>query len=155
MTRLARVDMDAVAPLYPSDKVAGRVAARGEHFEWEPARSGKVHSDLPLAHRAPTERELADPTYVDLSGATIGRLKVIGVAADVTSRGNQNWVVRCVCGAYETRKGRYIKACAAGNNPGSSEPMCDACGYTRKLQLGYHNPKKAAAAAEAIQNCIR
>jgi hypothetical protein len=78
----------------------------------------------------------------------------MGVAAEITGNG-QKWVVRCVCGSYETRKARYIKACVAWNNPGSSDPMCDACGYTGRLQRGYHNPKKAAAAAEAIQNCIR
>ncbi|MGR9476989.1 hypothetical protein [Rhizobium leguminosarum] len=154
MTRLARVDMDAVAPLYPSDKVAGRVAGRGEHFEWSSNQATKIHSTDPLAVRRPTETELSRPDYTDLTGAKIGRLTVMGVAAEIIGNG-QKWVVRCVCGSYETRKARYIKACVAGNNPGSSEPMCDACGYTRKLQLGYHNPKKAAAAAEAIQNCIR
>lgn len=154
MTRLARVDMDAVAPLLPGDKVAGRVAARGEHFEWSSNQATKIHSADPLAVRRPTENELSRPDYVDLTGARLGRLMVMGVAAEITGNG-QKWVVRCVCGSYETRKARYIKACVAGNNPGSSEPMCDACAYTGRLQRGYHNPKKAAAAAEAIQNCIR
>ncbi|MGO7044368.1 hypothetical protein ACCT07_02855 [Rhizobium johnstonii] len=154
MARLAKIDFDSVAPLYPSDKVAGRVASRGEHFEWTPNQATKIHSADPLAVRRPTENELSRPDYVDLTGSRLGRLMVMGVAAEITGNG-QKWVVRCVCGSYETRKARYIKACVAGNNPGSSEPMCDACSYTRRLQRGYHNPKKAAAAAEAIQNCIR
>jgi hypothetical protein len=135
MTRFSQVDLDSVAPLHPSNKTAALVAGRGEHFEFE-AKNGKIHSDIPLAWRAPSDRELADPTYRDLTGITVGRLKAIGVATEVTSRGNQNWVVRCVCGSYETRKARYIKVCAAGNNPGEEEPMCDWCGKTRKLQRG-------------------
>ena len=43
MTRFAQVDMNAVAPLLPGDKVAGRVAARGEHFDFKPSANGKVH----------------------------------------------------------------------------------------------------------------
>ncbi|TAY66532.1 hypothetical protein ELG88_09665 [Rhizobium leguminosarum] len=154
MTRLAKIDFDSVAPLYPSDKVAGRVAGRGEHFEWTPNQATKIHSADPLAVRRPTENELSRPDYVDLTGSRLGRLMVMGVAAEITGNG-QKWVVRCVCGSYETRKARYIKACVAGNNPGSSEPMCDACAYTRRLQRGYHNPKKAAAAAQAIMEAAR
>lgn len=154
MTRLARVDFDSVAPLMPSDKVAGRVSSKGEHFDFAPTHPGKVHSAEPLLTRRPTEAELTLPTYTDLTGIKIGRLSVLGVAAEITGNG-QKWVVRCVCGLYETRKAKYIKACASGNNPGDTEPMCDCCSYTRRLQRGQHNAKKAAAAAEAIQNSIR
>jgi len=155
MTRLARVDMDAVAPLLPGDKVAGRVAARGEHFEWVPTLAGKIHSNDPLMTRAPTAQELGQPAFIDLKGIKIGRLTVIGIAAEVVSSNGQNWVVRCVCGAYETRKARYIKACVAGDNPGTTEPMCDWCHQTRRLQMGRCNPKRAAAAAEAIMEACR
>jgi hypothetical protein len=85
----------------------------------------------------------------------IARLLVTGIAAEIVSGNGTNWVVRCVCGSYETRKAKFIKACAAGNNPGEEEPMCDWCTKTQKLQRGIHSPKKAAAAAEAIQNCNR
>ncbi|OJY66424.1 hypothetical protein [Rhizobium sp. 60-20] len=136
MTRFAQVDMNAVAPLLPGDKVAGRVAARGEHFDFKPSANGKVHSDLPLRFRSPTDVEKLLPTFVDLCGTAIGRLKVMGIAVDITSTSGQCWVVRCVCGAYETRKAKYIKSCVAGTNPGEHEPMCDWCGKTRKLQMG-------------------
>ncbi|MBB3453918.1 hypothetical protein FHT86_002174 [Rhizobium sp. BK313] len=135
MTRFAQVDLNAVAPLLPGDKVAARVAGRGEHFDFTPS-NGKVHSDVPLRARAPSAAEMLMPTFVDLTGTTIGRLKVTGIAVDITSNGT-NWVVRCVCGAYETRKARYIKTCASGNNPGQEEPMCDWCTKTRKLQKGF------------------
>lgn len=155
MKGFARVDMDAVAPLHPSNKTAALVAGQGEHFEFTPSAPGKVHSELPLAVRGPSAAEKLLPTFVDLTGATIGRLKVTGIAAEITSTNGTCWVVRCVCGAYETRKAKFIKSCIGGNNPGDTEPMCDACGYTRKLQMGRFNAKKAAAAAEAIQSNIR
>lgn len=153
MTRLARVDLDAVAPLFPSDKVAGRVAARGEHFEWSPPEHW-VHSSDPIPRRAPTPVERAMPAFVDLTGLRSGRLTVLGIAIDVTVNGTR-WVVRCVCGSYELRRAKYLKACAAGEKTGADEPMCGSCAYTNKLRRGHHNPKKAAAAAQAIQNSIR
>lgn len=154
MKGFAHIDFDAVAPLHPSDKVAGRVAARGEHFEWSPAPH-HTHSADPIAVRRPSEGELKQASFVDLTGVKVARLTVIGIAAEIVSGNGTNWVVRCVCGSYETRKAKFIKACAAGNNPGEDEPMCDWCNKTRKLQRGIHHPKKAAAAAEAIQNCNR
>lgn len=154
MTGFARVDLNSVAPLYPSDKVAGRVSSGGEHFEWTPKLSGKVHSAEPLAIRAPTVQQSANPEFVDLKGLKIGRLSVLGMAAEIISRAGTNWVVRCVCGSYETRKAKYIKACLAGNNPGDGDPMCDWCNKTRKLQLGFSDPRKSAAMAQAIKASV-
>lgn len=154
MTGFARVDLNSVAPLFPSDKVAGRVSAKGEHFEWAPNQSGKVHSADPLPVRMPMPQELGQPTFVDLKGQRIGRLTVLGISAAFVSTAGTNWVVRCVCGSYETRKAKYIKACLAGKNPGDGDPMCDWCNKTRKLQLGYSDPKKSAAMAEAIKASV-
>lgn len=153
MTRLARVDIYAVAPLLPGDKVAGRVASRGEHFEWSPP-STSVHSSDPIPHRAPTAAERIMPEFVDLTGLRSGRLTVIGIAVDATANGTR-WVVRCVCGAYELRRTRYLKACAAGEKVGDDEPLCGCCAYTKKLRNGFHNPRKAAAAAQAIMEAAR
>ncbi|TCV66298.1 hypothetical protein [Neorhizobium sp. S3-V5DH] len=150
-----RADFDTVAPLMPFDKTASMVTGKGEHFEWSPSNLQKVHSTDPIRTRAPNRDELQKPSFTDLTGKKIGRFTVLGIAADVVTTNGQNWVVRCVCGAYETRKSRFIKKCVAGDNPGEQEPMCDACGYTRRLQMGRWHPKKAAAAAEAIQNHMR
>jgi hypothetical protein len=151
MTRLARIDFDAVAPLMPFDKTAAQVASKGEHFHWEPT-GDQLHSELPIRTRQATPREISDPGYVDLTGAQIGRLRVAGIAS-FSSLEKRRWVVRCQCGDYEIRRAKFIKRCLSGENP--VEPMCMECGYTRKLQQGFHNEKKAAAAAEAIQNSIR
>lgn len=136
MTRFARVDLDAVAPLHPSNKTAAMVAGKGEHFAWKPPLSTKVHSDLPIPYRLPTADDLQMTKFVDLTGATVGRLRVMGMATEVSGKGTR-WVVRCRCGAYETRRTKYLKTCIAGANISEDEPMCDWCGKTRKLQMGF------------------
>ncbi len=149
------VGFDTVAPLMPFDKTASVVAGRGEHFEWAPPENSNHSADM-IPFRGPNREELIKPGFFDLTGKRLGRLLVMGIAAAIPSNGNgQRWVVRCRCGAYETRKAKYIKACAAGDNPGQHEPMCDWCDNNRRLQRGYHNPKKAAAAAQAIQEAAR
>ncbi|KKX29200.1 hypothetical protein [Rhizobium sp. LC145] len=155
MTRLARIDLYSVAPLLPGDKVAGRVAARGEHFEWSPPNKDKIHTNDPIAVRRPTVQELGQSTFLDLKGTKFGRFTVLGIAADIVTTNGANWVVRCVCGAYETRKAKTIKAWLSGDWKGDHEPMCDCCGYTRRLQMGRYDPKKAAAAAKAIMEAAR
>lgn len=148
------VDFDTVAPLMPFDKTASMVAGKGESFEWNPGNRQKVHSRDPLATRLPTERERALPGFQDLTGKRFGRFTVQGIAAEIITTNGQNWVVRCVCGSFETRKAKSIKSSLSGSCV-DPEPMCESCNYTRKLQQGYHNPKKAAAAAEAIQSMKR
>lgn len=147
------VDFDTVAPLMPYDKTASMVAGKGEHFEWEPENGGKTHSRDPIATRAPEAKERFQPGFVDLKGVKIGRFTVMGIAAELKTCNGQNWVLRCVCGSYETRKAKYIKSCVAGNR--ERDPMCDWCRKTNRLRMGIHDPKKAAAAAQAIQSMNR
>lgn len=155
MTKFARVDFDAVAPLMPFDTTAGRVAARGESFEWQPTNN-HIHSADPIAHRQPIREELANPEFINLTGTRTGRLTVLGVAAEMPSNGNgQRWVVRCVCGAYETRKAKSIKKFLAGEWEADHEPMCGWCCNNRRLQRGGFDKRKAAAAAQAIQEMAR
>jgi hypothetical protein len=134
MKGYSSVDLNSVAPLTPANKTAALVSSKGEHFAFNPART-RIHSSTPLPLREVFEKERANPGFADLTGKRIGRLTVQGIAA-IVSGGGANWSVRCVCGTYETRKAKFIKACLAGNNPGKEEPMCDWCGKTRKLQLG-------------------
>lgn len=150
----SRVDLDAVAPLMPANLTAGRVVARGEHFEIDTNKS-QLHRSEPIAWRLPTAEEIGRPNFVNLTAKAVGRLRVMGIAEEVKTRNGQNWVGRCVCGAYETRKARYIKACLAGENPGDDDPMCLWCDKTRRLRLGYGDPKKSAAAAIAIAAAVK
>jgi hypothetical protein len=132
MSRLSS-DFYAVAPLYPSDKVAARVAGRGEHFEFTPPEN-HTHSDLPIATRAPTPRELSDPFFTNWTGTAIGRFLVTGIMAE-SPEDHKRWVVRCVCGCYEIRKSKFIKKSV--DKPSLLHtPMCGWCAKTRDLQRG-------------------
>ncbi|MDK4720109.1 hypothetical protein PH552_12215 [Rhizobium sp. CNPSo 3968] len=133
MTRLAQVDMNAVAPLLPGDKVAGRVASRGEHFDFK-APENHFHSDVPPLLRAPLLSERNHPNFTDWTGMAIGRLTVVGLDASLAD-GHKRWVVRCVCGSYEHRKSKFIKHSVEGRIP-AHDAMCVWCSKTQKLQLG-------------------
>lgn len=151
----SRIDVDAVAPLLPGDRVAGRVASRGEHFEWQ-CKDRKVHSPEPIPYRRPNRIESITPSFTDLTGLKFGRLTVLGIAADIPSNGTgQRWVVRCVCGAHETRKARSIKAATSGERQEDSAFMCAWCDNNQRLQKGFGNRKKAEAAAQAIKEAAK
>lgn len=133
--KFSRIDMDAVAPLLPHDKTAAMVGSQGVTYEFH-AQAGQAHSSEPIAWRAPNRQEWGQANFVDLTARMCGRLTIMGIAADLKTSNGQNWVVRCVCGAYETRKAKYIKANLAGKRERGDEPMCLWCRNTRRLQQG-------------------
>lgn len=149
MTGYARVDFDTVAPLMPFDKTASQVSARGEHFDWK-APDDVLHTSDPIPTRGPNREELSNPQFVDLSGKRIGRFTVVGIAEVITTNG-QNWTVRCVCGSYETKKAKTLKAWISGDVKGSHEPMCGWCSNNQRLLRGQYDARKAAAAVQAIR----
>ena len=80
-----------------------------------PVKPGPTHWDAPPRMRGPRATELRDPSFSDLTGLKTGRVVVVGILADNTAR-YQRWVVRCVCGHYETRR---AKALREGGQPDS------------------------------------
>jgi len=93
----------------PVNASAARVMARGEHFEFKPLET-EVCSATPLATReVPADCE-------DLAGRKFGRLRVIGLSADV----NRRWVCRCICGNYVLRSSKAIKQ-------GAQDAACHQC----------------------------
>ena len=99
----------------------------GVHWEPETKQSpGKVRS-----HAPPPMRPLPKvPTCPNLVGLKVGKLTVIGMAAKRTSDGAA-WVVRCVCGYYETRKARVLR-----RPDYAADAMCDECRYLVELKAG-------------------
>lgn len=71
----------------------------------------------PLA-RIPRHR----PEFVDLTGRKIGRLTVIGYLGE--GKDKSRWLVRCLCGIYECRRGKAIK---------NEKNASDACLRCRKI----------------------
>lgn len=99
----------------PANATAGRVIARGEHFEYR-AHAGSSDSDLPLPTRQLTDEIRANPAFRDLTGLTVGRLRVVGL-----SEKPKRWVCRCSCGRYVLRKTVALITGSAASAP------CDQC----------------------------
>ena len=132
--KLSRIDMDAVAPLTPHDKTAAVVGGKGVHYEFSVLPT-RAFSDTPLPMRPPSKAELGNPAFINLTGRKVGRMTIVGIAERKTNDG-MNWVVRCVCGNYETRKTKYLKTCLGGTFSEGVELMCAWCLNTRRLQKG-------------------
>lgn len=106
--------------LLPVDKLARRVTLGG--IRYVPHKTiENAHSPTPLAIRPANFREKSNPNFVDLTGRKVGTMKVLGISADH----KKTWVVRCVCGKYETRSSKAIMNI---NNTG------DCCQWCRQLK---------------------
>jgi hypothetical protein len=99
----------------PVNSTAGRVMARGTHFEYK-ANENSSDSDLPLPTREIDEAVASNPSFVNLSGMVIGRLKVVGLSTK-----KRRWVCRCSCGRYVLRKALALTSGSAASAP------CDQC----------------------------
>ncbi|WP_207285199.1 hypothetical protein [Pseudomonas sp. FW300-N2A2] len=99
----------------PANATASRVMAKGIHFEYK-ANESSSDSDLPLATREIDEALTANPSFVNLTGMVVGRLKVVGLSTK-----NRRWVCRCSCGRYVLRK---ALALTSGTTAGAP---CDQC----------------------------
>lgn len=134
MAKFSKVDLSTMAPLVPINRDALSSLAKGEGYDFRPS---VLHSRSPLPWRLSTERELDNPTWVELFGEVIGRLTVVGLYDGPQEVKKTRWVVKCVCGAYELRSPAFIKKCLDGRNPGDDEPMCSWCNHTNKLRKGH------------------
>lgn len=91
---------ERIATSVPQDATAARVTSRG--FQYTPDKQ------LPRSHRdTPPPMGPIPDLAPRLIGVKFGRFTVIGWCATQGSKGN--WVVRCVCGAYETRTTRAVR----------------------------------------------
>jgi hypothetical protein len=89
--------------------------ARGIHFEYK-ANENSADSDLPLPLREIDDCIKENPSFTDLTGMVVGRLKVVGLSVK-----NRRWVCRCSCGRYVLRKALALTTGTAGGAP------CDQC----------------------------
>lgn len=93
----------------PINGTAARVIARGESFEYR-ALDTEVCSPVPIAIKdVPAE-------ILDLIGAKLGRLTVVGLA----EQGKLRWVCRCSCGNYVLRRSQTVQKAA----PDAACPQC-------------------------------
>lgn len=119
-------DFDKIITSSPLTASAGRVTSRGEH--WEPESQmppGLKHWKSPPPMDAYSA--LGSHTQaIDLTGKKFGRFTVLGLSTERASDGAR-WICRCVCGDYEARSAKTIKAALAGLAP--EETLSFQCYY--------------------------
>ncbi len=105
----------------PVDGLAARVASKG--FQYKPKK--KV---VQCHWGAPPEMRRVPRGVPNLTGVSFGGFRVMGLYTGTKHRGGALWVVRCVCGDYETRSSRAIK------NPKNAQDCCELCRHVAYLR---------------------
>lgn len=118
---------DAILASTPLNSTAAKVTSKG--VAYTPAVQFSEYAwDVPPALVRINRTHRANPSFIDLTGTTIGRLRVLGMAVGGTreARGAL-WVCKCVCGRYVGRRAKVLKS-------SGEDAMCNVCDYTQKLR---------------------
>ena len=105
----------------PVNKAAGRVLGGG--FNYEPNKK------IVQQHwSAPPKIVPAPRNFEDLTGRKFGRFTVIGYLPSTNTSKGSLWLVRCVCGDYESRRTRSVR------NPKNNNDCCENCRHLIHLK---------------------
>lgn len=121
---------DRIAASVPLNVTAATVVSSGEHYE--PKFTNQAHwKEPPPIRPFPKHAPTSLPNF---TGKQHGRLRVLGLHRhpDGNKNAGLRWVVRCVCGRYELRSTKALKA-ERVTDDGQGD-RCQACVHTRKLQ---------------------
>lgn len=110
----------------PINSSAAKVMQKGFHFNLEFIKASN-YSEIPLETIPIPTAMLKERNFMDLSGTSYGRFIVIGLS----SISLKLWVVKCSCGAYETRTAKAIKKQLNANE------CCSKCQAEIKLKKNY------------------
>lgn len=116
-----------VATANPIDRTASTVMSPGTHYE---PTVDRTFSEMPPI--LPFNVGLkANPEFEDLTGRKLGYMQVMGYGGKPVNRAKGSlWVCRCVCGRFEMRSTRAIKAQRAGQSPN----CCEICNNTMRIR---------------------
>jgi hypothetical protein len=113
-------DLDAVIASVPVDKTAARQMSGGVHWDAK-KKINQTHRDAPC-------RMIPIPAGTpNHTGKKFGRLTVVGLIERNGHHKGPLWQVRCVCGQYETRRGKTVKNA-------SDADMCQMCAHLEQLK---------------------
>ena len=131
--------IDRILASVPQTKKDAVALSGGIHYDHDVGTMG-LHSELPLKTRPVRPCEAGQNTFVDLTGAKVGWLRVLGIYDGKTHK-MAKWVVRCVCGHYEVRTSKALK------NPNNQNDKCYKCRnleYLRKRDADIQSGKYKA-----------
>lgn len=134
---------DRILGARPVNKTAGMVMSKGTH--WEPDMKpieGFRTFDAPPPCIPPEKYPKAD-SFVDMRGTEFGRFRVIGFMGKLGPKKSNKalWLVRCACGAFETRTKRAIE------NPDNAHDACRECLHLNKIKRRASLPTHQSAPA--------
>lgn len=125
---MSRDHWDAILASTPLNATAGRVTSKGQHFEGKGLQS-EISWEVPPALMKIGPTHWNNPSFIDWTGKAIGRLTVLGLAADGHREGMGGvWVCRCSCGRFVGRRAKGLKIERADT------VMCNQCSYTQHLR---------------------
>lgn len=123
-------NLDFVLTDRPVNGTAARMLSKGVHYEPQKEAS-RFHSEFPIS-TVPVPKQ---PGFIDLTGVTFGRMKVVGYVGRFMNGNRGMWLVRCACGRYETRSSHAIK------NP-QREDSCTYCDYLDLIKTDFARLRK-------------
>lgn len=107
----------------PVNRAAARVLGGGVHYEMK-KEIVQRHWTSPPSTQPITSELRACPSFEDLTGRVFGRFRVVGYLGKFNKSKPPLWLVRCVCGDYESRYAKSIR---------NSENVGDRCEKCRNL----------------------
>lgn len=128
---------DKLSVATPVDQLAAMQVARGIH--WSPnikPQAGREHWKAPPPTLPVPKDRSTMRTFDNMIGVSFGSLHVVGYLGRRHKSKPSNWLVRCLCGDYESRTVRSIK------NPLNTKDCCMECAYREQVKRGYGNPFK-------------
>lgn len=120
----------------PVDNTASLVTGKGPKY----TPDKKFGTQLHWKTKPPTKLfSTSNANEVDLTGESFGRLEIVGVYDDPRTghgikRRGYHWVVRCSCGAYETRTTKSVKRGMTGEKKYTEPAMCSDCQHVVHLR---------------------
>jgi len=134
-------DLSRIATSSPIDRTAKNVTAQHAISHYRPEPTSPYHGSMPRWYEEcppliPIPKsQLGQLGFVDYTGRTVGRMKVIGWGGLVPGR-KAPWICRCACGRYEFRKSAALKnGCLSVDG----DHCCTVCNNTRRVREGRGN----------------
>ncbi len=139
---------ERLAASTPNDRTAATVTSESRDTPEERGYT-RPHWKAPPAMMAPTKPMLLDPTFRDLTGTAPGRFVVLGILVVPRGhRGPQQWVLRCACGDYETRRAKAIL------HPEGRPDRCEDCERLEALRRRETDKAMGRASRVTIEEVV-
>jgi hypothetical protein len=113
----------------PVNRAAARVLGGGVHYEPDKEIVQRHWTAPPPLKTIPPAARI-DPKFVDLTGVSFGRFRVIGYLGVLSEakKAKALWLVRCACGDYESRSAKSVQ------NPENHGDRCEKCRHLAFLK---------------------